>query len=178
MKWLSVSMAILTAFIMASDIAHLAALAASGQQSPNAVAMLNLAGRLNPKSMTVRMDQVESLMDAYRSSMEQKYLDEAVYIAKSIVSDYRGNAQAYMVLSTVMVMDYVHTKRLFPGAAAEEAIRRDSISIPAIENQMFALTVARQDNAEFKRLGIKRAALTDRPLRMRCGLCGRHWLRH
>lgn len=150
--------------------------------------LLSLAERLNPYSMSVKMNQIESLFAFYRGEPNPIFLDEAVHIAKDLVSMYPGNAQAWGVYATANTMQLTHTST--PSAlkqytniveglyVLDTAIEMDPLSVPLIENELFLLSAKRYDYPRFRRLGIIRTRYERKRLNMTCALDGKPWMEH
>ena len=133
------------------------------------------AGWVDPLSFDVRSNQVEVLLH-----MKPPRLKEAALLARDAAALYPGYIQARAMLATVLVLGEMHGKAVGAREAAEEALLADPQSVFALERLMMLLAYRRRpgDMALFRELGIRRARLTREGLRMKCPLCGRHWLAH
>lgn len=138
---------------------------------------LRLAAAIDPLSFDIRQTQIEVLFKLRR-------LEEATWVARAARDASPGDSQAQAAYAAALVMYVTHEKTdpLTPmGAAleAERAIKMDPASAASVERLMFLLAAQGRDLDYFQRLGGRRATLLGSPtLKMKCRLCGRHWMAH
>lgn len=179
MKLSALFLAALTGALMLADILHASAIRHwNDGQSVIGMNLIRLAATINPFSVPVRLDQIESLYRGYRQTKSVQYLNEIVRIGRGIRQDYPGSVQAWAVYSGAQIFAATHGGAAANMAVIERAIELDPISIPVLERAMFLISAKRGDYQLFKRLGIERSKLTTARLTMRCELCGKHWLEH
>lgn len=179
MRFVTMGALMVAAVIAAADIIRGSALAhwQVGQASIG-MNLLKASERVNPFSLDVRLDQIESLFTGFRQTHNTQYLTEAALIAGGMVRDYPGNVQARAVHASALIFEATHGGNGFPLIEALVATRKDPLSVVAIERAMFLISAKRRDYDIFKILGVKRGGLTTERATMRCELCGRHWLKH
>lgn len=180
MRMMTLVLATVTAALMTSDMFHASALRHwNSGQAAIGMNLISTAGRINPLSFNVRIDQIESLYTGFRKTHERTYLAEIVLIARDLAKLYPGNAQAQAIYANALLYARTHGAGSYPPfIEADSAVAMDPLSVEAIEAEMFLLASARHDLPLFKSLGMRRARLTSEPLIMKCKLCGRPWLEH
>lgn len=180
MKTTTLCLAAITAALMTSDMFHASALRHwNDGQAAIGMNLISHAGRINPFSFNVRLDQIESLYAGFRKTHERHYLSEIVMIARDLSELFPGNAQAQAIYADALIYARTHGAGSYPPfVEAAAAVDMDPLSVAAIEANMFLLASARHDLPLFKSLGMRRARLTSEPLTMKCKLCGRQWLEH
>ena len=182
MKWIALTLTILSSLLMLADIARGVALRRWKRgDASGGVRAIRLSVLINPSGFDSRQDQIESLFNGYRRTRDTRHLDEAILISRGIMRSYPGSAHARTLYAAALVFratqgDTAGTHA--PFAEAFEAVNHDPLSIPSIERAMFLLASRRENYAEFKRLGMLRAQLAEEPLTMICELCDRPWLEH
>ena len=181
MRTANLILALVAGLLLLADMIH--GSAARHWRDGEALIGMNLmraAERVNPFSVSVRLDQIESLFTGYRKTRDARYLHEAVLISRGILKNYPGNVQANALYATALVLEATHGGSGYPLTEALWAAKVDPISVDAIDVAIFLISAKRHDSDyhTFKWLGAKRAALTHARMPMRCVLCGKHWLNH
>ena len=96
---------------------------------------IRLAGIVDPFSLEIRLDQVESLIQFYRQKHDPLFLEEALLLSKQTQRLFPRNAQAASVLGAVRVWATVHgvfVARGFALGSALAAMDLDPISPVAV----------------------------------------------
>ena len=141
---------------------------------------LAIASRIDPFAIEVHEKQLESLFQFYKERPDPRFLQEAHYLAGKFQKLYPVNGHVASIRAITASWNAVHGGGN-PDAAlalAYDAMEKDPIALHNIETAMFLLAYKRTGLAEFKRLGIRRAALTTAPLTMLCPVCKQHWMKH
>ena len=136
MKMMTLCLAAITAAMLTSDMFHASALRHwNDGQAAVGINLISTAGRINPFSFNVRLDQIESLYTGFRKTHERAYISEIVMISRGLAKLYPGNAQAQAVYANAMLYAHAHGAGGYPPyAETSKAVEMDPLSVAAIRN--------------------------------------------
>ena len=179
MKYAALVLALVAATLTLADIIRARGLRQwKAGRSQDGMASIRLAERINPLSLDLKLDQIESLFTGYRLTKNVEYLKETGLLARDLTRLYPGNVQAQSVYAMSLVYIATHGGDYYPLAEVLLSVEMDPLSVDAIERAMLLISSKREDYATFKKLGVARSRLTRQGVVMRCALCEHPWLEH
>lgn len=180
MRYVSLALALVVVTLTLSDIIHARGLRLwKAGRSQQGMEMLKTSAWLNPLSMDIRIDQIESLFTGYKLTRNIEYLKETELLGRDLMRLYPGSVQARSVYAMTLIYSSVHGgDPYYPITEALQAVESDPLSVATLERAMLLVSSKRGNYATFKTLGVARSRLTRDGIVMRCALCGRHWLEH
>lgn len=179
MKYVALALVLAVATLTLADIIRARGLRQwRDGRSQDGMASIRLAERINPISLDLKLDQIESLFTGYRMTKNAEYLKETGLLARDLTRLYPGNVQAQSVYAMSLVYIATHGGDYYPLAEALLSVKMDPLSVDALESAMFLISSKRVDYSIFKELGVARSRLTRQSVVMRCTLCGHPWLEH